>query len=478
MERKISLDKGISKMQKNVAGVIVNTKFSPELDPDFIPLPVFMESFLRSATVPFAVAIEREDNQVQVYKTFIHDTPEKEAADRLFAERLVKFMLWSRSGFRLIICGSRKIYEYIKEVYSAGGKRSFDFHFMQDVYDRPFEVLYREYADCPKPFQKSVSIGRNLDGCRIGFDAGGSDRKVSAVIDGVPVFSDETVWNPKVNADPMYNYEGIVDSFKKAAAHMPRVDAIGVSSAGIFINNETKVASLFLKVPPEDFKKKVRTIYIDAAREIGENIPLVVANDGDVTALAGSMSLQKNGVLGIAMGTSEAGGYVDLEGKITGWMNEFAFSPIDLSEYAMVDEWSGDKGCGVKYFSQDGVIKLCPTAGIDLKEEETPAEKLKTVQMLMEENDPRAVKIFNSIGVYLGYALKLYSMFYEGNEVLLLGRVVSGKGGERMLDMANKVLRTEFPNLNLNVSLPSEKTRRVGQAVAAASLPKIEKKEK
>lgn len=257
---------------------------------------------------------------------------------------------------------------------------------------------------------------------------------------------------------------------------MPRVDAIGVSSAGIFINNETKVASLFLKVPPEDFKKKVRTIYIDAARDIGEDIPLVVANDGDVTALAGSMSLQKNGVLGIAMGTSEAGGYVDLEGKITGWMNEFAFSPIDLSEHAMVDEWSGDKGCGVKYFSQDGVIKLCAAAGIDLKEEETPAEKLKTVQKLMEENDPRAVKIFESIGVYLGYALKFYSMFYEGNEVLLLGRVVSGKGGEIMLDMANRVLRTEYPDLNLNVSLPSEKTRRVGQAVAAASLPAIEKK--
>ena len=32
----------------------------------------------------------------------------------------------------------------------------------------------------------------------------------------------------------------------------------------------------------------------------------------------------------------------------------------------MEDEWSGDIGCGVKYFSQDGVIKLAPRAGIEL----------------------------------------------------------------------------------------------------------------
>ena len=460
-------------MIKKIEGIIVETKMVPQLDPDFIPLPVYMESFLKTAKDPLAIAIEREDQQIQVYETFIHGTPAMEAADQLFVERIVKFLLWSRGGFRLTICGSEAIFKTIRHIYSADGRRAFDYHFLSDVYERPFEVAHVSYADRPREFQKSISIGRNLGGCRIGFDAGGSDRKVSAVIDGEPVFSEETVWNPKITKDPEDHYEGILDSFKKAAAHMPRVDAIGVSSAGIYINNETKVASLFLKVPPEDFKKTVKTIYIDAANAIGKDIPLVVANDGDVTALAGAMSLQKNGVLGIAMGTSEAGGYVDPEGNITGWMNVLAFTPVDLSESAAPDEWSGDLGCGVKYFSQDAVIKLCPAAGISLDEESTPAEKLKVVQTLMDQDDPRAAAIFQSIGVYLGYGLKLYSMFYDTQEVLLLGRVVSGKGGDLILENAQKVLTEEYPDLHLNVSLPSEKSRRVGQSVAAASLPEI-----
>ncbi len=460
-------------MEKNIYGISVEYKHIPVYDPSFIPFPVFIENFLKTARQPFAIALERDGKQIQVYDTFIHGTDEMFNADCLFAERIVKFMLYARGGFRIYICGNKKIYNYIKETYSQNGKRAFDFHFMETVYEEPFEVVYKEYQDCPKEFQQSDAVGRHLDGCRIGFDAGGSDRKVSAVINGEPVFSDETVWNPKITSDPQYHLDGIIDSFKKAAAHLPHVDGIGISSAGIYIQNQTKVASLFLKVSPEDFKKTVKDIYKTAGEAIGKDIPLVVANDGDVTALAGAMSLQKNGVLGIAMGTSEAAGYVDMQGNITGWLNEFAFTPIDLSENAMADEWSGDIGCGVKYFSQDGIIKLCPAAGIPLEETLTPAEKLKIVQKLVSENDSRAVGVYQSIGTYLGYALKLYKMFYDTDEVLLLGRVVSGEGGNIILKEANKVLSSEYPEIHLNISLPSEKTRRVGQSVAAASLPNI-----
>ena len=111
-----------------------------------------------------------------------------------------------------------------------------------------------------------------------------------------------------------------------------------------------------------------RDIYLRAAREIG-NVPVSVCNDGDVTALAGAMSLGENNILGIAMGTSEAVGYVDENGSVTGWLNELAFAPVDACPEAMADEWSGDIGCGVKYFSQDGVIKLAAAAGIALEEE-------------------------------------------------------------------------------------------------------------
>ena len=262
---------------------------------------------------------------------------------------------------------------------------------------------------------------------------------------------------------------------KTAASHMPRVDAIGVSSAGVYIDNKIMIASLFLKVSDEDFEKKVKTMYLDVAREIGKDIPIEVANDGDVTALAGAMDLNDSNVLGVAMGTSEAAGYVDTQGNITGWLNELAFVPVDFCKDAMVDEWSGDYGCGVKYFSQDSVIKLAPAAGIELDESLSPAEKLKVVQKLMAEGDKRAAAIYDTIGVYFDYAIAYYAMFYDIKHVIIMGRVTSGEGGTLVLARANEVLSTEYPELaaKIRLHIPDEKSRRVGQSVAAASLPKI-----
>ena len=379
-------------------------------------------------------------------------------------------------GFKVTVAGSKKIYEKIAEAYKKGGARQFDADFMARVYERPFEVEYVENAaDAPGEHQAADPVGRHLDGCRIGFDAGGSDRKVSAVVDGETVYSEEVVWFPKLQSDPDYHYQGILDAMKTAASHMPRVDAIGVSSAGVYIDNKIMIASLFLKVSDEDFEKKVKTMYLDVAKEIGENIPVEVANDGDVTALAGAMDLNDNNVLGVAMGTSEAAGYVDSQGNITGWLNELAFVPVDYCRDAMVDEWSGDYGCGVKYFSQDSVIKLAPAAGIELDESLSPAEKLKVVQKLMAEGDERAAKIYDTIGVYFGYAIAYYAMFYDIKHVIIMGRVTSGEGGTIVLAKANEVLKREYPELaeKIRLHIPDEKSRRVGQSVAAASLPKL-----
>ena len=375
----------------------------------------------------------------------------------------------------MIIAGSTVVGERIKAAFSHGGLRDFDVKFMERVYEQPFSVEVVAFENAPKDKSAAAPIGRHLDGCRIGFDAGGSDRKVSAVIDGESVYSEEVVWFPKTNSDPSYHYEGILNAMKSAASHMPRVDAIGVSSAGVYVDNRIMVASLFLKVSDEDFEKKVKNMYLDVAKEIGENIPIEVANDGDVTALAGAMDLDDNAVLGVAMGTSEAGGYVDPDGNITGWLNELAFVPVDFCEDAMVDEWSGDYGCGVKYFSQDGVIKCAPWAGIEIDETLSPAEKLKVVQGLMKEGDARAADVYDTIGAYFGYAIAYYAEFYDIKHVLIMGRVTSGEGGVILLERAQEVLDKEFPELakKIELHIPDEKSRRVGQSVAAASLPKI-----
>ena len=459
----------------NRFGIQVELKHAPSLDPDFIPLMRFNRAFLATAKKPVGIAVERADGQMASCHTFIHGTPEMAEADHYYIERLVKTILWMKGGFKVYVSGDQGVCDYLKSVYCAGGQQEFDWDYMANVFEHPFEVVLVDEIPAAKDDPKA--IGGHMEGCRIGFDAGGSDRKVSAVIDGETVYSEEVVWFPKITPDPDYHYDGIVSALKSAAEHMPRVDAVGVSSAGVFINNRTMNASLFLKVPKEIYDEKVKDIYIRAIRDTFGDVPYCVINDGDVSALAGAMSLNDNSVLGIAMGTSEAVGYVDEEGRITGWLNELAFVPVDAQPDAMRDEWSGDIGCGVKYFSQDGVIKLAPRAGIQLDESASPAEKLKAVQALMAEDDPRAAKIYESIGVYLGHTLAYYFDLYGCRHVLLLGRVMSGKGGDLILDTARKVLADEYPELEGKIvpELPDEKFRRVGQSMAAASLPEIKK---
>ena len=450
--------------------ISVQVKNIPALDPGFIPILKFNQAFLAGAQKPVSIAVERADGQVAAFRTFIHGTPEMAQADRYYIDRMVKTALWLQGGFK-VYTDDRDLYDYLSGVYCQGGEREFDWDFMASVFEQPFQVVLT--GQVPQTKDAPKAIGGHLEGCRIGFDAGGSDRKVSAVVNGETVFSEEVVWFPKVNADPDYHYEGIVAALKSAAEHMPRVDAVGVSSAGVFINDRTMRASLFLQVPPDLYDAKVKDIYIRAIRDTFGDVPYAVINDGDVSALAGAMSLEDNNVLGIAMGTSEAVGYVDENGCITGWLNELAFVPVDAQEGAMRDEWSGDIGCGVKYFSQDGVIKLAPRAGIELDEGASPAEKLKAVQKLMEEGDPRAAQVYASIGVYLGHTLAYYHHLYGCRHVLLLGRVMSGKGGDLILDTAKQVLADEYPQLEgkLTPELPDEKFRRVGQSMAAASLP-------
>jgi predicted NBD/HSP70 family sugar kinase len=452
------------------------------LDPNFTPMilgNIEFEKAVESTANPTKVfiALERSNKQIARFDCQIFSKEyNQEQANFIYVERLIKTLLWLKGGFRIYISGDDTLCKQIKEAYSKTGLRGFDKDFMEQVYEHQFEVLVVDKEDIPEANEISKPIGRHLDGYRIGFDAGGSDRKVSAVVDGTAIYSEEVVWFPKINSDPDYHYQGIMDSMKTAAAKLPRVDAIGVSSAGIFIDNRVAVASLFRQVPQDRFDKEVRDMYFRIQKEFN-NVPIEVVNDGDVTALAGSMSLNSNRVLGIAMGTSEAAGYVDKLGNITGWLNELSFVPVDYNQESPVDEWSNDYGVGVHYFSQDAVIKLAKAAGIHLEESKSPAEKLKVVQKLAEGNDEKALEIFSTIGVYLGYELAYYARFYDIEHVLILGRVTSGIGGVNILNETNKILEEEFPQLfkKIKVSLPDEMSRRVGQSIAAASLPEIRK---
>jgi len=452
---------------------------APVLDPSFRPASLAWRAFQQHARetgrpVRARFALEQPDGAVSQFSADLVPSGEPGAADDFFMlERLVKLALWARGGSRLHIDAPHELVEGLRERFHSTDTGRFDSEIVgHRVYGHPIEVVPAK--DLPEERSTTAGLGGHLEGCRIGFDLGGSDRKVAALVDGRVVWSEETEWDPYHQPDPDYHWSGIMDSLRRAAAHLPRVDAIGGSAAGVYVDNQVKFSSLFRGVAPDLFESRVKNMFRDIQREWG--VPFDVVNDGDVTALMGAMSLGGGGVLGVALGTSTAGGYVTASGHITPWLNEIAFVPIDYRADAPCDEWSGDAGCCVQYLSQQAVGRLLPHAHIDVAPSSPLPAQLKTLQALMLDGDLRAADVYQTLGVYLGYAVAHFATVYDFRYVLALGRGTSGPGGAVMLDVAREVLAVDFPELAARVELrmPGEKEKRHGQAMAAASLPSLD----
>jgi predicted NBD/HSP70 family sugar kinase len=447
------------------------------LDLAFRPASLARRAFERAARatgrpVHVGFALEQEGGAVSRFGAALMPEGHRDAAANFWMlERLVKLALWSRGGYRIRLDAPVALVEQLRTHYRDSPTGRFDSEIVgRSVNGHPIEIVAAH--ELPPERAATTALGGHLDGCRIGFDLGGSDRKVAAIIDGRVVWSEETEWDPYYQPDPQYHWEGIMGSLRRAAAHLPRVDAIGGSAAGVYVDNQVKFASLFRGVPPDVFERRVKNIFRDL-RRAWRDVPFDVANDGDVTALMGSMSMGGGGVLGIALGTSTAGGYVTADGHITPWLNEIAFVPVDYRADAPRDEWSGDHGCMVQYLSQQAVGRLLPAAGLELAPALALPARLREVQAMMDVGDPRARKIYETLGVYLGYALAELATVYDYRHVLLLGRVTSGPGGDVMLEWAHEVLRVDFPELatRIDLRMPDERDKRHGQAIAAGSLP-------
>jgi len=464
----------------------LNPKHRPPLDPDFVP-PVlwnnaFRHSIKEEETTELIVRTSQPGGTDFVHRTYIGiDEGTHRESNYFCADRMLKFILWGLGGSQVAIDGPVGMVEELAAIYAPGGERALDAEFIgKRIFLERLKFHHEANLDIPLDDAPPPPLGGNLDSCRIGFDLGGSDRKAAAVRHGEVVFSEEIPWDPYFQADPDYHYQGIMDSLKRAAAHLPRVDAIGGSAAGVYIDNEPRVASLFRVVTDDVFAAKVRPLFKRIAAEFG--VPLTVVNDGDVTALAAAQMLgerRKGGVLGLAFGTSLAAGYVSPGGHLTPWLNELAFVPVDYrtaEQGGHVDEWSGDAGTGVRYFSQQALTQLAPAAGFDFGDLPLP-EQLVEVQQAMAAGDERAAQIYRSYGVYLGYSLAHFRQYYDFAHVLILGRVTSGPGGAFILEKAKEVLADEFPQLaaKLDFIAPDETFKRHGQSIAAASLPALAK---
>jgi len=458
---------------------LVRPKHPPLLDPSFCPASLSNRFYRKAAsqsdkTVQVDLALERTDGGVTRWSLpILHSEHPQAKATFIYLERILKFLLWSRGAQRIQFAGPKEVAQKLQKHFRSCATGKFDSRTMGDrIYGKAFEFTLTTAEALPPARESTAPLGRNWDGCRLGFDLGASDRKVAAVKNGKAVFTEEYPWDPCNQSDPAWHLEQIMEMLQKAAQHLPRVDAIGGSSAGVIVQNEIKLASLFRGVPENLFDERVKGLFLEL-RKAWKEIPFEVVNDGEVTALAGSMAIKKNQVLGLAMGSSLASGYVDGAGHITRWLNELAFAPIDYNPMAPVDEWSGDYGCGVQYFSQQAVARLIPTAGIELDVEMKLPERLVAVQELMAKGDGRAHQIYQTLGTYLGYTLPHYSDYYDFQTVLVLGRVMSGDGGSVILETARHILKEEFPDFPIQLQQPGEKEKRHGQAVAAASLPVI-----
>ena len=460
---------------------LVRPRVTPPLDPGFRPLLLARQELEAAAArsgrgVRVGLAVEQPGKAACVRDAvvFADDDP-RAAAGHALCERLLKTMLWSWGGSRIWVDGPGGLVDFLRRHYAASAPGRFDVATIATtVFEEPFEVVQAPRSDFPVAGETTSALGGHLDGCRVGFDLGASDRKAAALVDGQVVFSEEVVWDPVRQPDPQWHFDQIMYSLRRAAVHRPRVDAIGCSAAGIYVDGRVRVASLFRAVPPELFRSRVADLFLEVQAAWG-GLPFALMNDGDVAALSGAMLAGVGGLLGIAMGSSEAAGYVTRERTLTRRLNELAFAPLDLSPDAPIDDWSGDRGCGAQYLSQQAVGRLLPVAGIEVPAGTALPDQLLLLQRLMTDGDDRATRVYETIGTYLGYALLDYRTVYDVDHVLVLGRVTSGPGGDVIVDRAEDVLRAEDPGSadRLVMHRVSERDKRHGQAVAAASLPEL-----
>ena len=210
----------------------------PILDPGFVPAVLWNRAYQERCQAdrgarPFGITLQRTDGTISRFDTrVLPHTDRNISLNVKYVERLVKSLLWLRGGYRVMLAGDDAIASAIREMYSPTGARKFDYEFIgRKVYGRPLSVESCPLDQLPEACESSVPLGRHLDGARIGFDLGGSDRKCAAVLNGKVVFSEEITWDPYFQSDPQYHYDGINDTLHRAAAHLPRVDAIGGSAA-------------------------------------------------------------------------------------------------------------------------------------------------------------------------------------------------------------------------------------------------------
>ena len=148
-----------------------------------------------------AVAWEREDGKVYRYDLPIPQRLDPQAAKKVshVVDRIAKFIVWSAGGWKLYLSGPDAVVQPVAKAYTKKGARKFDYEFFSDLYGRPVETVVLPLKKMPAQKETLTKVKTVADGCRIGFDLGASDFKISALNKGKVVFSKEFPWDPRNN---------------------------------------------------------------------------------------------------------------------------------------------------------------------------------------------------------------------------------------------------------------------------------------
>ena len=155
----------------NILSAPAVPKVTPVLDSSFRPAAlanrIYRQRVKESGNgAPLVIGLTRADGTRSVYQTQVFPAGHPMAEANLpYVERLVKFLLWQKGGYRVKIGGPKEIGEYIRSTYSASGARAFDAAFMgETTYERPFEAAIMEADQVAPPKETSMPIGRHLEG--------------------------------------------------------------------------------------------------------------------------------------------------------------------------------------------------------------------------------------------------------------------------------------------------------------------------
>ena len=276
----------------------------PILEPEFKPAIIELREFNQLVNKyenkkHLIVAIERAGGFIYRKEFDILPDGVDDERNLFIAERIIKCMLWAVGGYKIYIAGSHLIFNKIKSYYTEGGLRDFDYHFMGTVFEKEMKVVECSNDDIPQMKASSLSIGGHLEGRRIGFDVGGSDIKVSAVKDGGVLSSEEIVWLPKLNEDINYHYDYFYNAMKKAIDKLGGdVDAIGISAAGVIVNNKPMVdVRRLITYDSVWYPSHKEAHAISSAKSISKSIQTVTESVADVKDVINSVMIPLKEIL-------------------------------------------------------------------------------------------------------------------------------------------------------------------------------------